>query len=87
MRKLRLVKLALHRAMPFPRFSVSGIAILVAYSMALKLFFDGSHYGVALKCGLLTSSSPASLNCVVTTTSLLNVLSHAAVVFGALDDT
>lgn len=73
--------------MTFPRFSISGVAILVAYFTALKLSFDYRHYCLALKSGVLSSSSSAVLNSIVTSTSLLNVLSHSAVVLGALNDT
>mmetsp|Transcript_829 Transcript_829/g.1595 ORF Transcript_829/g.1595 Transcript_829/m.1595 type:complete len:343 (-) Transcript_829:698-1726(-) len=72
----------------FPRISTSGTLIFglnLGFAIAL---FTWSSYGQALWSGRLAAESSSTMmhGCVFMT-SLLNVLSHAAVVLGALQDT
>jgi len=73
----------------FPRFSLSGSFILVAYLYVTKIAFDRSVYSDSLHRtdGGISNSSSVALNGIVFATSLLNAISHAAVVLGALHDT
>jgi len=72
----------------FPRFSLSGSLILALYLSIIKAAFDASIYGRPLyRTGKFAASSSAILNSLVASMSLLNALSHGAVVLGALHDT
>ena len=74
-------------AASFPRFSLSGTLILAAYLSSAKVAFDMSFYSDSLLSGKFATSSSISLNGVIMATSLLNSISHGAVVLGALHDT
>lgn len=72
--------------MGFPRISASGALILAMYLKAITYFFNNSMYGDSFRSGAMLSSS-IPLNSFVMASSLLNVISHSAVVLGALTDT
>ena len=77
--------------MSFPRISISGTLILVVYVTSIKYLFDNSLYGTSLRStgimSLESSSSSILFNSFIMSTSFLNVVSHSAVVLGALNDT
>ena len=69
------------------RISISGGTILIGYLCVTKFVFDNSLYGDSLVSGELASQSSVILNSIIASSSLLNVISHSAVVLGALNDT
>jgi len=71
----------------FPRISIGGSLILTVYSFVLIHLFNKSMYGKSLQSGSMHSSSSILLNASTMAASLLNVMSHALVVLGALNDT
>ena len=77
--------------MSFPRISISGTLILVVYVTSIKYLFDNSLYGTSLRSttGIMSLESSSSIlfNSFIMSTSFLNVVSHSAVVLGALNDT
>ena len=77
--------------MSFPRISISGTLILVVYVTSIKYLFDNSLYGTSLRSttGIMSLESSSSIlfNSFIMSTSSLNVISHSAVVLGALNDT
>ena len=71
----------------FPRFSISGLIVLIVYLLITYSTFACTIYDHALQTGALAASSSSVLNGIIVATGILNVVSHAAVVLGALDDT
>ncbi|KAL7528100.1 hypothetical protein ACHAXR_002268 [Thalassiosira sp. AJA248-18] len=70
----------------FSRFSPSGCLFLLTYITITKTAFNWSIYGDSLNSGEFATSSSGTLNGIIMAMSLLNVISHCAVILGALDD-
>ena len=68
---------------------MSGFLILSVYILTMNAAFDITLYGDAFRSSeaMVLSSSSIFLNSFIMATSLLNVVSHSAVVLGALNDT
>jgi hypothetical protein len=76
--------------MGFPRVSQSGVILLLCFLKLMHTLFQGSIYGTFLDTPTRLEKSwngPLLLNGLVSASSFLNVVSHGAVVLGALHDT